>query len=305
MLHKSKSNKLNSWKYALILPLLALFLMSFNTKEVYLKNNTRGNHLKSKDAISSFEVLITKNSNESQLKEIKESALKQGLKIKFNGVKRNSENEIIAIKIDVNSDQSSANYQISDDTPINPIKISFNKEDNSIAIGNLKDKNVFITSKEAKDSNVFLISSDDDTEEKDVKLIFTTKEDKKEKKYKVLKTIKTDSDPKEKDENVFIIKKDSNVKWINDNENDVIIEVNEKNNNDDIIAIESDNTKIHFNSNKDEPLYLLDGKEITKEKLGKINPDTIQSINVLKGDNATKKFGSKGKNGVIEIILKK
>ena len=308
MLHKSKSNKLNSWKYALILPLLALFLMSFNIKEIYLENNTKENHLASKDAVSSFEVLITKNSNESQLNEIKEVALKQGLKIKFNGVKRNSKNEIIAIKIDVNSDRSSANYQISDDTPINPIKISFNKKDNTIAIGNLKDENVFITSKEVKDSNVFLISSDDDNEEKDVKLIFTTKEDKKEKKYKVLKTIKTDSDSDE--ENVFIIKKDSNVKWINDNENDVIIEVNDNNNNnnnnnDDIIAIESDNTKIHFNSNKDEPLYLLEGKEITKEKLGKINPDTIQSINVLKGDNAIKKFGSKGKNGVIEIILKK
>jgi beta-lactamase regulating signal transducer with metallopeptidase domain len=37
MLHKSKSKKINLIKYAFIIPLLAIFLMSFNTKEVYIK----------------------------------------------------------------------------------------------------------------------------------------------------------------------------------------------------------------------------------------------------------------------------
>ena len=37
MLHKSKSKKVNIWKYSLVLPILALFLMSFNTKEIFIE----------------------------------------------------------------------------------------------------------------------------------------------------------------------------------------------------------------------------------------------------------------------------
>ncbi len=36
-----------------------------------------------------------------------------------------------------------------------------------------------------------------------------------------------------------------------------------------------------------------------------INPDSIQIINVLKGESAIKKYGNKGKDGVIEITTKK
>lgn len=52
-------------------------------------------------------------------------------------------------------------------------------------------------------------------------------------------------------------------------------------------------------------LWLLDGKEMDKEQIQKLSPDKIQSMNVLKGEEATKKYGDKGKNGVIEITMKK
>jgi hypothetical protein len=51
-------------------------------------------------------------------------------------------------------------------------------------------------------------------------------------------------------------------------------------------------------------LYMLDGKEISRDQMNGISPDKIQSINVLKGENATGKYGDKGKNGVIEIKTK-
>lgn len=51
-------------------------------------------------------------------------------------------------------------------------------------------------------------------------------------------------------------------------------------------------------------LAIVDGKEY-KEDLNKIDPQTIQSVNVLKGPAATGKYGDKGKDGVIEITLKK
>lgn len=50
-------------------------------------------------------------------------------------------------------------------------------------------------------------------------------------------------------------------------------------------------------------LVMVDGNEY-KEGLDKIDPNTIQSMNVLKGATATEKYGSKGAEGVIEIILK-
>lgn len=53
-----------------------------------------------------------------------------------------------------------------------------------------------------------------------------------------------------------------------------------------------------------QPLYILDGKEITKNEMNQIKPNDIQSVNVLKGESASSKYGDKGKNGVVEIITK-
>jgi hypothetical protein len=53
------------------------------------------------------------------------------------------------------------------------------------------------------------------------------------------------------------------------------------------------------------PLYVLDGKILNKKEADKLDPSSIQQINVLKGKDATDKYGDKGKNGVVEITLKK
>ncbi len=54
----------------------------------------------------------------------------------------------------------------------------------------------------------------------------------------------------------------------------------------------------------DVPLYIVDGKTISKGEADKINPNDIKSVNVLKGENAIKEYGDKGKNGVIIITTK-
>jgi len=51
-------------------------------------------------------------------------------------------------------------------------------------------------------------------------------------------------------------------------------------------------------------LIFADGKKISGVEMKSIAPTNIQSINVLKGDNAIEKYGEKGKDGVIEITLK-
>jgi TonB family protein len=52
------------------------------------------------------------------------------------------------------------------------------------------------------------------------------------------------------------------------------------------------------------PLIVKDGLITENENVNNIPPETIESINVLKGELATKKYGEKGKNGVVEITLK-
>jgi TonB family protein len=53
----------------------------------------------------------------------------------------------------------------------------------------------------------------------------------------------------------------------------------------------------------DSVLFVLDGKEGVK--MSEIDPNTIESMQVLKGEQAIAKYGEKGRNGVIEITSKK
>jgi hypothetical protein len=52
-----------------------------------------------------------------------------------------------------------------------------------------------------------------------------------------------------------------------------------------------------------QPLFVIDGKEVKTIK--NLNPNNIKSITVLKDGTAEKKYGEKGKSGVIEITTKK
>ncbi len=64
------------------------------------------------------------------------------------------------------------------------------------------------------------------------------------------------------------------------------------------------NSTITLKSSK-QPLFILDGVEADSNILRRLDPNKINSINVLKDRVAFDKYGEKGNNGVIEIILKK
>jgi TonB family protein len=68
------------------------------------------------------------------------------------------------------------------------------------------------------------------------------------------------------------------------------------------IKIEDKNIKITSDM---KPLFIVDGKEFDKSAAGELKPDDIATINVLKGEKATEKYGDQGKDGVVEITLKK
>lgn len=52
------------------------------------------------------------------------------------------------------------------------------------------------------------------------------------------------------------------------------------------------------------PIYVVDGKVVSKEEVDKIKPANIATVDILKNEKAIQEFGEKGKNGVIKITLK-
>lgn len=52
------------------------------------------------------------------------------------------------------------------------------------------------------------------------------------------------------------------------------------------------------------PLFILDGKEVTREEVNRLLASGVESISVLKAQAATEKYGQKGSNGVVEITSK-
>ncbi|MCO4822556.1 MAG: TonB-dependent receptor plug domain-containing protein [Flavobacteriaceae bacterium] len=325
MLHKSKSNTLNIWKYGLIIPFLALFLMSFNTKDIYIEND---NYLNSDININENDVearLINKDFTDADLDALKKELGLAGLTVKFRSVKRNGQGEITAIKIDAKSNTSNANFAVDNDTPIEVIKIAFDNENNSISIGNInslqhgedfvfehKDGNVKIK-KIGNGSGVFVYSNDGEHDENheiiehEDKIVITkggTVHDiKKVHKDKNVYVISGDDDKvltewKDKDGNVFIHSSDKHEEggvWTTNKNSTTKVEI-----------IGKGDKKIFItDSDGKSPLYVLNGKEITDSQMKEIDPNNIKTVNVIKGDAAEKKYGEKGKNGVVEINTKK
>lgn len=59
-----------------------------------------------------------------------------------------------------------------------------------------------------------------------------------------------------------------------------------------------------YTSDTKEPLLIIDGKEHSLPYMKKLDPERIESITVLKNTSAESRYGEKGKNGVILIVLK-
>ncbi|WP_299521395.1 M56 family metallopeptidase [Winogradskyella sp.] len=396
MLHKSKSKKANVWKYSLVLPILALFLMSFNTKEIFIEkerpkdsantaqieasnqlndlyenlesketstlkteeeeeatkveNNTKTTGKLTAKATSKSEnstsdvggisiTIIDKNTTDAELDKIKADLKKDGLTLKFKSVKRNRSREITAIKIDAKSKNSNANYNISSDEAISPIKIVYDIENESISIGNghsKHGKNTFVYEthkdgdykihKSGKGNNVYVITEEHDN---DVDVVHESRvvvrNNGKKGKVKTVKRLKNVEVISGDDDVIEVIVEDV------DNDNietividsledvnvkaDIIIEEKGKNvwvSDDDetkstiIIGDEDGDNNIYISGlNGENPLYIVDGKEVSKEKFTKLNPKKIESVTVLKDESAIKKYGDKGKNGVIIVKTKK
>jgi hypothetical protein len=133
MLNKNQSHKRNSWKFAVVLPLLVAFVICFQVKVIAQEKERK--KIQTKESFVELNaIVVDKNSTDSDLK--KEAELfknNSGIEVKFSKIKRNSAGEIIAIKIEYKDKNGhKGNSYSDDDEPISPITIF--KTKNSVGI---------------------------------------------------------------------------------------------------------------------------------------------------------------------------
>ena len=74
----------------------------------------------------------------------------------------------------------------------------------------------------------------------------------------------------------------------------------EKKNNE----VNNNEEKVVTNISESTQLYIVDGKEVSKEQLKAIASESIANMSVLKNEEAIKQYGEKGKDGVIIVTTK-
>ncbi len=345
MLHKSRSKKRNLLKFTFILPLLALFIMSFNTKEIILENSNEIIANKTLEEGDIEEVIITKDFTDVDFKKAKEQFAKLGVILKFSGIKRNKDNEIIAIKTEFKTPEGhsgNAAQKGKENKPITPFSFWYNQDTGEVGIGGSgrqvvdKDGYFFKTKdgthkiqKTGEENNVFIFESDDDDNEN----VFIIKKDGEVQKIKSThknenvhiihvdedKILKLDDSIRFgnkyidkirvlKTDTLWIEKKGNDIReWVNDNNDGKNLWFTDDDNTFEIKAISKSNNKFFISGyGEKQPLFIIDGKEVSKKKLNdSLDPNDIESVNVLKGAAAIKLYGKKGKNGVIVITTKK
>jgi TonB-dependent SusC/RagA subfamily outer membrane receptor len=295
MLH-SKRSKNTQWKIALIIPVLIAFLATFNTKVIAQTGKKEVKHIQKEKDI--FALTINKKTTDAELDDLVKTFDKKGLKLKFSNVKRNKEGLISSIKIDaeLKNNKASAAYACEESDGINSIVISVDEKNNSINIGSSHNDILYKFKGKANNDNALLlkrskdhdytyvwVNKDGDTTKVTSKKIIVEMDDEEAEEAEEL----------EESEEIIIIDEDDDNSTSEEKEVKVIVRKKE-------------GRDLYLMTEKGmDPIYFIDGKKSTKEEVDKLLPDSILSMNVLKGEAATLKYGSAAKNGVIVITTKK
>ena len=280
MLHKQRSNSNSQWKYVLIIPLLFAFMFTFNTETIAQQKKVKI----IKEKIEVYAMGISKKSTKADLDIIVNSFSEKGLDVKFSGVKRNSDTEITSIKIDATakSGKASAAYASDLKDGINPIQISFDKENNNLSIGSSSDSHGFTFSDKrhkvmrhkgkGKDSSVFISNDEDD----DISTnIWVTKDGDTTKIINKKMIIDIDEEHTSDKKHIYIVKGD-------DEDDEIKTEV---------IKIRGakgtgENHFVYLSDDEDDEntttTYIVNGKKMTKEQFKKFDKEKIKTIEIKK-----------------------
>ncbi len=331
MLNKSESKTKKNWKLLIILPLLAIFLFSFNRKEIveFIPSETVNEDEKTSENTpleENFSAVLgisneTKNTSNKERETNNSSSNKEtNSSSTENVVKKPQQNRNLA-KIDASSKivLNNIKFKITKNTTNaeleklkkqlkeeHNISMSYEVERNSAneitAIdleydGNGKSGNYTINSDNNKGIDDFHFVMNDNG---DVMLGNLEKMEKRmvERKRKLENKR---AELSEKREEMKVKRKEMNEerKILREKYTKARAEIRES---------ERDGKKrkiaiVRRGGLNTDPYIIIDGDE-TEIEIEEISPDDIASVTVLKGKKADEKYGIKGKNGVIEIITK-
>ena len=265
MLQKSQSKKCNQLKFVIVIPFLALFLMSFNIKEVYVAKS----EIK-QDQTTTETFTITAKSTNAEIETIKNQLefLIDKIEVKFSDIKRNNNEEIINLTI-LSKNEGQFEYTKHvifnniDNKPINNTILKIT--DNQLVISNDKNEPVITITEDRKTTSPVITEQINNN----------------------TNTVHTQNNGDE-------------IKLVVENTNQEKSTTNFKL---QTTNTGEEKSKLVIVEQQNKPLYIIDG-QITDRNPASINTENIASINVLKGKMAIEKYGSKGVDGVIEITSK-
>ena len=313
MLNKNQSNKRNYWKYALVLPLLGAFVLIFQLKVVAQERKTTKQEITNKE--TPFFIVIDKSTSEKDIKEYS-AIVKSNYdgNLKFSKIKRNSNGEIIGIKVGFKQkDGRSGATEISGTKPIKTFyfiikgdemgfdEMGFERLKKSKNNGNVTvskypiASNISVTPNDVKsikitDKDIFINDKKADKvqmEELNPAEIESIDVNKNSGKNEIRITTKKNSENTSEEE--YTINGENSFKITNPNTT-----INQS-------ADNFDNKKI----SKLKPMIILNGKKTEANfDISNIDANQIETINVLKGQKAIEKYGKEAENGVIEISTK-
>ena len=280
MLNKKRSNSKSQLKIALIAPLLVAFVFIFNTEAISQQRKIKKEVVTVN--VEVLELLINKESSQDDLKKITKTFAEKGLTVKFNGVKRNTKNDITAIKIDAktNNGKASASYAANDDEGINPVHISFDNENNSLSIGS-KDSShgdayhfsnkVNKVIKHKGQDHVFTIHKDNDDEMTNV---WISKDGDTTKVITKKMVIDIDKDHDGDEEHEIHIEMDDDGKEVKKE----IIKIKKGDGKGNYFFISDDDD----DDENTTTTYIVNGKKMSKAEFKKLDKDKIKTIEIKK-----------------------
>ena len=132
MLNKNQSKKRNYWKYYAIIPALVAFVLLFQIKTIAQEKERKERKEVTEKKNQTDVYKIKKSTTNQELKEIVQKVKQNhNVDVVISDVKRNSANELIAIKVDIKKGTGEAqNFQIEGDKAIKNCGIVITTEDN-------------------------------------------------------------------------------------------------------------------------------------------------------------------------------
>ena len=319
MLNKNRSNKLQAWKFSLVIPFLAYFLVAFNTKtvtRVTTPTNVQESVLERDSTdTTKVEFIINKTSTEEDLEKIS-NTLKNDYSISqsFTDLQRNQIGLIINISSSLTVSKAvksimTGTNTFNDPNGIEPfsIYVEADKDRKVISMGHetSKKNNLEGLTKHLKNTtrnNEPKTIRNEETAVGPINPLYVVDGE------VVIASKATDMDPSDT-HSINVLKGVTATNKYGEKGKSGVIEITTKGYHNAQAAAKP-TTQIHeynYIKSDKEPLFIVDGVEKEADfDMGSIPPSSIESMNVLKDEAALNKYGKKGeKNGVVEITTKK